>query len=347
MKIRLTLLTIWMSLAILQVSQTTFAQDREPSKPARVISQTLAFEAERRQIEAVGSAEAVHSVDIFPAAADKVIAVNFVPGQQVTKGEVILALDDRRQRTALERAKIELADAIRNLNRLEQSKSSGASTQSALDDAKTIKALAQVDVLEAQVDLDDRFVIAPFSGVVGLTDIEIGDRISLTTLITTIDDREKLFINFRAPESAISLLQADNKVTLQPWTNRQVLLDARIAQIDSRVSEVDRTVRVRSLLDNSEDAYRPGMSFRVNLSIKGQIYAVIPESGLSWGATGSYIWLIDNKKAKKVAVQIKQRLRGRILVNGDLHQGDELIVEGIQRLREGQSVNAGSGDPSS
>ncbi|MFT7687242.1 MAG: RND family efflux transporter MFP subunit [Candidatus Azotimanducaceae bacterium] len=346
MKMRLTLLTMWMFLNTSTLSHDAFAQDRKPSQQTRVISQALVFEVEKRQIEAVGSAEAVHSVDIFPAAADKVVAVNFAPGQLVSKGEVLLALDDRRQRTARERAKIQLADAIRNLKRLEQSKSSGASTESALDDAKTVKALAQVAVVEAQVDLDDRFVLAPFSGVVGLTDIEIGDRINLTTLVTTIDDREKLFVNFRAPEAAISLLQTDNKVTLQPWTDRQVLLDAKIAQVDSRVSETDRTVRVRALLDNSDDTYRPGMSFRVNLSISGQTFAVIPESGLSWGATGSYIWLIDQGKAKKVAVEIKQRLRGRILVSGDLDEGDQLIVEGIQRLREGQAVDAGPGDSS-
>jgi RND family efflux transporter MFP subunit len=314
------------------------AQSRGESRPADVISQNLQFEAQKLEIEAVGTAEAFRSVNIFPAAADKVVAVNFVPGQKVQMGMVLLELDARRQHTALQRAKIQLKDASRTLSRLKESKQQGAVTQSALDDASTAQALAEVLLAEAQDDLDDRTVLAPFTGVVGLTDVEVGDRIGINTLITTIDEREQLFINFRAPESALSLLSSDSQVTVQPWTDRNLILPAEVAELDSRVAESDRTIRVRALLANDEDVYRPGMSFRVNLSFYGQRYAVIPESGLSWGASGSYIWLVDQGKAKKVAVEIKQRLRGKILVSGDISEGDELIIEGIQRLRDGQDV---------
>ncbi|MFT6895880.1 MAG: RND family efflux transporter MFP subunit [Paraglaciecola sp.] len=319
-------------------SDTVLAQSRGGAGPADVISQTLQFEAHKLEIEAVGTAEAFRSVNIFPAAADKVVAVNFVPGQKVEKGMMLLALDARRQRTALERAKIQLQDASRTLTRLKQSKQRGAVTQSVLDDAATAQALAEVQLAEANDDLDDRTVIAPFTGVVGLTDVEVGDRIGINTLITTIDMREKLFINFSAPESALSLLLRDSQVTVQPWTDRNLTLPAEVAELDSRVAETDRTIRARALLANDEDVYRPGMSFRVNLSFYGQRYAVIPESGLSWGATGSYIWLVQKNKAKKVAVDIKQRLRGKILVSGEVSEGDELIVEGIQQLRDGQEV---------
>lgn len=322
------------------ISGGVLAQSRGDALPTDVISQTLQFEAQKLEIEAVGTAEAIRSVNIFPAAADKVVAVNFVPGQKVEEGKVLLELDARRQRTALERARIQLEDASRTLTRLEQSKQQGAVTQSVLDEASTVKALAEVVVAEAKADLDDRFVLAPFSGVVGLTDVEVGDRIGIDTMVTTIDKRDQLFVNFRAPESALSLLRNDSNVTAQPWTDRTLTLPAEIAEVDSRVSETDRTIRARALLNNENDIYRPGMSFRVRMSLDGQRYAVIPESGLSWGATGSYIWLVNDGRASKVAVEIKQRLRGKILVSGDISEGDELIVEGIQQLREGQEVKS-------
>lgn len=331
---------IFLFLIGVSYSDSLLAQSMGESSPADVISQTLQFEAQKLEIEAVGTAEAFRSVNIFPATADKVVAVNFVPGQRVEKGMILLELDARRQHTALERAKIQLQDASRTLTRLKQSKQQGAVTQSVLDDAATAQALAEVVLAEADDDLDDRIVIAPFSGVVGLTNVEVGDRIGINSLITTIDMREQLYINFSAPESALSLLLGDSKVTVQPWTDRNLTLPAEVAEVDSRVAETDRTIRARALLKNNNDAYRPGMSFRVNLSFYGQRYAVIPESGLSWGATGSYIWLVEQSKAKKVAVDIKQRLRGRILVSGALADGDELIVEGIQRLRDGQEVSA-------
>ncbi|GAC16422.1 RND family efflux system membrane fusion protein [Aliiglaciecola lipolytica E3] len=315
------------------------AQQFGQQGPTEVITNKVNLDSQKTSVEAVGSAEAVKSVDIFPAAADRVVSVNFVPGQKVTKGQVLLELDSRRQKAALQRAKIQLADATRNLTRLQQSSSKGAVTESALDVASTAKELAQMDVIDAEIELQDRMVLAPFTGYVGLTDVEVGDRITLQTLITTLDDRSQLFINFRAPESAANTLNQNSIVTVQPWTNRDTTLEANIAQLDSRISNTDRTILARAILDNQNDSYRPGMSFRVNISVLGQNFPVVPESGLSWGATGAYIWKVVDDKAVKVDVQIKQRMRGFLLVEGDINAGDQLIVEGIQRLRPGQAVD--------
>lgn len=330
------------------VSLGVNAQARRGAGPANVVTQTLLFESQETNVEAVGTAEALKSVDIFPAAADKVTGIYFEPGSWVKKGQILMQLDARRQKAALERAKIVLKDTRLALTRLEQSSDRGAVAQSAIDDAKTAEALAQVAVTDAQTDLDDRVLVAPFSGYVGLTDVEVGDRITTQTMITTLDDRSLLFINFSAPESSISVVNQNTRVSVQPWTNRELTLQASVAQVDSRLNIQDRTIRVRAQLQNDEDVYRPGMSFRVNLVMAGDEYAVIPESGLSWGANGAYVWKVENDQAVKVSVQIKQRLRGRILVDGDLSVGDTLIVEGIQRLRQGQKVSAvgQSGDAS-
>jgi len=189
-----------------------------------------------------------------------------------------------------------------------------------------------------QADLDDRTIEAPFDGVVGLTDIEVGDRITEQSAITTLDDRSKLYINFKAPEAALSIMMSEPEVSLQPWTNRTESIPAQIAEVDSRINETDRTMRARAVLDNSSDTYRPGMSFRVNLSIDGNRFAAIPEAALLWGANGAYVWISEEGKARRVNVEVHQRLRGTILVSGDLEEGDLLISEGVQRLRDGQDV---------
>jgi len=116
-------------------------------------------------------------------------------------------------------------------------------------------------------------------------------------------------------------------------------LDAKIGELDSRVNIQDRTIRVRALLDNQADQYRPGMSFRVSLQVQGQRYVAIPEAALSWGATGAFVWLADENKAQRVEVQVQQRMRGRILVSGGLRDGQILVVEGIQGLRDGQALD--------
>ncbi len=311
---------------------------RGNSGPKLVVLNKIEFMYEQKTVEAVGTAEAIKSVTLYPAVADEVTAVNFVPGQKVQKGDVLVTLDDRRQRVAVRRAELQLEEAERVLKRLVDSRGMGAVTESELDTARTARDLAKVTLDEAKADLDDRHIVAPFTGYVGLTDVEVGDRITTTTVITTIDDRSELFVNFRAPESAVTLLFSEKEVTLQPWSSRDVSLTADIAQLDSRISNTDRTMAARALLDNARDQYRPGMSFRVKINLKGDRYAAIPEAALLWGATGAYIYKAVDGKAERVDVSVHQRLRGTILVNGDLASGDLLVAEGIQSLREGQEI---------
>lgn len=325
-------------LALALPSASSFAQYRGDERAKLVITQPVTFMHETRSVEAVGSAEAVRSVTLYSAVADEVEEIHFVPGQSVEAGKVLVRLDDRRQQVAVKRAELTLKDAQRTLERLESSYKKGAIPVNELDLARTQRDLAEVTLEEAKVDLEDRHITAPFDGVVGITDIEEGDRINEQTVITTIDNRAKLFVNFKAPEAALPVLLNAPEVTLEPWTDKATSLKAEIAQVDSRINEADRTLRARAVLDNSADKYRPGMSFRVYLSIKGDRYAAIPEAALLWGATGAYIWLAEEGKAKKVEVSVHQRLRGTILVSGDIQEGDTLIAEGVQRLRTGQAI---------
>ncbi|HSG50789.1 MAG TPA: efflux RND transporter periplasmic adaptor subunit [Rheinheimera sp.] len=329
--------SFWFCSVLLSIAQVQ-AQVSRNSAPAKVIMAPVTFEAQRSRIEAVGTAEAIRSVMIYPAAADKVTSVHFTPGQKVQRGEILLELDSRRQQVAYERAAIELADAERTVTRLQESRKRGAIAQSELDDAMTARDLMKVQLAAAQTELDDRKVIAPFSGVVGLTDVEAGDRITLQTAITTIDDRQQLFVHFNAPESAFSMLQGKAEVILEPWQSGGKTITAQIAQVDSRIDPQNRSLRVRALLDNPDDAYRPGMSFRVVLTLTGDEYAVVPEAALLWGATGAYVWLARDGKASKVDVSIAQRLTGRVLVSGDIRKGEQLIIEGVQNLRPNQAV---------
>lgn len=328
-------------LCLLFVCISTNAQQRR-NAPAQVVTQPVKISPIEITVETVGTAEARKSVSLFPAAADRVTNVMFSPGDFVEQGDILLTLDDRRQKTSLQKAQIQLADAERTLKRLIKSKKDGAVTQSAVDDALTIRDLAKVAIVEAQADLDDRHVVAPFSGYVGLTDVEPGDRISISTLITTIDDRETLFINFVLPESALGLVKENTRIEVNPWNNREALMTATLAELDSRIDTKDRTLKVRAVLDNKDDFLRPGLSFKVKLSAAGTQYPLIPEAALAWGATGSYVWVSREGKADKVPVSIKQRLRGTILVEGQLNSGESLVVEGIQQLRQGQALQVNS-----
>lgn len=308
------------------------------AREALVIAQPVQFERESNRVEAVGTAEARRSVTLYPAVGDRVESINFEPGVRVEAGQVLVQLDDRRQQVALQQAKLNYKDAERTVERLRSSFDQGAVPQSELDNAILLRDLAEVEVDRAQTEVDDRQVIAPFDGIVGLTDIEPGDRITEQTMITTIDARETLLIDFSIPEAAVSILQEGAELTVQPWRYSGPPVTAEIVERDSRINPQTRMFRARAAIDNSKDDFLPGTSFRTQIELLGREFVSVPEAALSWGPNAPFIWLAENQKAKRVEVQIEQRLEGRVLVSGDIQRDDILIVEGIQNLREGQDV---------
>lgn len=313
-------------------------------REALVIVEPVTFEREVNRVEAVGTAEARRSVTLYPAVGDRVTEVNFEPGDQVAGGQLLVQLDDRRQQVALQQAKLNLRDAERTVKRLQSSFEQGAVPQSELDNAILLRDLAEVEVDRAETEVRDRKILAPFAGVVGITDVEEGDRITTQTPVVTIDDREVLLIDFTIPEAAVGMLKEGVELTVQPWRYSGPPVTAEIVEKDSRIDPQTRMFRARAALDNRKDDFLPGTSFRTDIQMRGKEFVSIPEAALSWGPSAPYIWLSENKKAERVQVQIEQRLEGRVLVSGDIQRDDILIVEGVQNLRQGQALNfKGSG----
>ncbi len=81
------------------------------------------------------------------------------------------------------------------------------------------------------------------------------------------------------------------------------------------------------------------MSFRVSIDVKGELYGVVSETGVQWSADGAYIWSVVGGAATRVPVRIVQRRQGRVLVDGDINDGDVIVVEGTQRMRDGIAVS--------
>lgn len=332
------------ALTILFSSACSKAPDSDRARVERavpVIAEPLRFERARTRIEAVGTTRAILSAEIYPAASGEVVAVNFEPGQFVTKGEVLVELDNREARLALRLAKLQLADAERLLERYARSASSGAVLPTTLDEAKSSVEAAKIDVDGAEIQLDYRSIEAVFDGHVGATEVDPGDRVNPNTLITTLDDRSELLLSFDIPEAFVGELQPGDEVKLETWSRATPAVTGKIVDIGSRIDPSNRTFVARARVDNADDRLRPGMSFRVTVDVEGERYPVVSETAVQWGADGAYVWSVVEGRATRVAVQVVQRREGRVLIDGELTDTDIVVVEGTQRMRDGVLVRYG------
>ncbi len=314
-------------------------ESRAAAAPVRVIAEPITFERERTRVEAVGTSRALRSIELFPAASGEVVAVNFESGQLVRAGDVLVELDSREQKLAVELARVQLKDAERLYARYEATGSSGAVLPTEIDAAATRVEAARIELDRAQVALDDRYIKAPFDGHVDVTDVDPGDRIDTGTAITTLDDRTSLLVSFDVPEVMVGELDMGDDVSVTAWNRTSTEFAGSVVEIGSRINPNTRTFNVRATVGNDDDALRPGMSFRVAVDVAGREYAVVAETAVKWGANGAYIWLVREGRAERVPVNIIQRRQGRALIDADLGTGDDVVVEGVQRLRDGSEVD--------
>lgn len=318
--------------------------DANRAEAATTITLTEAVaDVERTRVEAVGSAEARRSVTLFAPSAGEVVAVRFEPGDRVRQGRVLLELDSRDERLALELAEANLADARRTWSRFERAGESAAFTETQKDAARIALEQARIARDRAQVALDDRALEAPFDGVIGLTEIDPGDRITTATPVATLDDRSSLLVRFEIPEAFLGQVSVGDEIRLSPWNADTPDTTATVADIDSQVDPATRTFTARAHIDNSDDRWRPGMGFEVVLELIGREFVSVPELALQWGGNGAYVWVIGddadgNNRARRQTVSLVQRTAGSVLLDGGLAPGDRVVLEGVQKMSDGRLV---------
>ncbi|MEN3952589.1 efflux RND transporter periplasmic adaptor subunit [Iodidimonas sp. SYSU 1G8] len=306
---------------------------------APVIVEKIAFSGEQARVEAVGTARARQSVMLFAAAAGEVSKVLFSPGDKVAKDAALVELDARRERLAVERAEVEVRNNRQLLARYERIKNTGAVSESQIDEVRTALDGSQVELKQAQVALHDRTVRAPFTGHVGLSELDPGDRVDTSTEIAPFDDRAVILVDFAVPEAFIGEVTPGTPITAEPWTTDAAPRKGEVQHVGSRIDPVDRSFTVRAAFDNEDDLLRPGMSFRMIIEISGRAYPFIPEASIIWGGEGSYLWAVREGKAVRVPAVIVERREGRVLVDAALREGETVVVEGVQRLRDGTPVD--------
>ncbi len=309
--------------------------------PVLVVTAPVGTDNTGVDVRAIGTVAAAQEVTLYPQDSGIVVGIEFTPGAKVTKGQTLVRLDDSDQQIALEKAKIALDTAQSAFDRAQQLAKSNNITTVALTDARTGLQNAQIGLKGAENDLAKRTIKAPFAGIIGLTDIAVGDLISSSKAIATLDDMSKVTVSFDVPERASGLVAVGQAVTASTEAFAGQSFKGTVSAVDNRVDPVARTLRVEATLPNDASVLKPGMALTVAMSFPGAPHPSVPSLAVQWDRGGAYVWKITDGSAHRTPVQILGRRSGAVIVTGDLAENDPVVVEGLQRLREGSAVTGG------
>ncbi len=320
----------------------TASAERGAANPGRaginVVTEPVVFEMVTDELQSVGTTLAVRAVTLFPQVTGLVTELAVEAGEAVDKDAVLYRFDNETQTIAVERARIAAEDAKAALGRAEQLAQSRNIAAVALSEARSRSAAADIDLKTAELELERRTVRAPFAGVVGIPGPAVGDMITTTTALVTLDDLSAFTVAFEAPERFAAMLKVGHAVNATSAGLPGTAIGGSVSAVDSRVDADTRTFRVEARLDRGIEGLKPGMSVVVRLAFPQEPRATVPSMAIQWDRAGAFVWKVAGDKATRTSVQILNRRSGIVYVLGSLAENDAVVIEGLQRLRDGVSV---------
>lgn len=306
--------------------------------PVTIVSAEVASERVTRELKALGTAIANESIDVTSKTSNIVSAVHFRDGETVRSGQVLIELDSAQARADLAEASAALTESTSQYQRARDLLSTRVLSQSQYEQLEATMKANQARVDAAQARLADTVIRAPFSGRVGLRRVSIGSLVSPGTVITTLDDTSVMKVDFTVPENLLGNLRAGLELAARTAAHPDRELRGKVLTIDSRIDPVTRSVTVRALVPNPESLLRPGMFVNVTLARDDYDAIVIPEQALVPEQSRQYVYVVQDGIVARREVRIGRREPGKVEIVAGLAQGERIVVEGTQKVRDGGAV---------
>ena len=290
-------------------------------------------------IAAVGSLRSDESVTLRPEVAGRIASINFTEGQRVTKGATLVRLDPAVNEAEVQQARANLQLAQSKYDRaVDLAKRNFISSQ-AKDEAENNLRVAQAAVQLAEAKLAKMDLRAPFSGIIGLRVVSVGDYVKEGADMVNLEAIDPLKVDFRVPEIYLGDVQVGQalNVSLDALPNRQ--FEGKVLAVNPLVDSAGRSIVIRAVVRNADTQLRPGMFARVALITREAKNAlVIPEQAVVPQGEDQFVFKVVDGKAQRVKVEVGLRRDSKVEVVKGLQADDVVVTAGQLKLRDGVRV---------
>ncbi|APX70849.1 MULTISPECIES: efflux RND transporter periplasmic adaptor subunit [unclassified Brucella] len=309
-------------------------------------------------VEAIGTASALNGVDLTVQLDGVVQKINFKANQDVKQGDILLQMEDSIQRADLAAAEAEAVLAQQNLKRADTLRTRGVGAVSNVDTTASAANAAVALVEKMRATLAQKSVKAPFSGVIGIPKVDIGQYLTPGTVIATLQNTDIMRIDFTVPEQLLATIKLGQ--TVKVGSNADKLdFTGKIVGIDPKIDPTTRLVSVRAEVDNPDHKLTPGqfVQVRVELPEESNVIA-LPQTSIVSSLYGDYVYVVrpeqkqesakaseaakaqegQKQVAQQVFIKLGRRSAGNVEVTSGLKPGDIIITAGQNRLSSGVPV---------
>lgn len=320
-----------------------------PGSPARPVT----VEVSRVQImrlsddaQAVGSLRSRQGVMLRPEVSGRITQLNFRDGERVRKGQLLVQFDDQLPLAQVKQSQAELSIAQANHKRNQELLAQNFISQRSLDESAANLEVAQAKLALAQATAMRLKIVAPFDGIAGIRNVNVGDYLKDGTDIVNLEDIDTVYVDYRLPERFQTQLRPGQKAVVELDALPGRKFEARVQAVDPLIDANGRSIGVRASIVNQKLLLRPGMFARVTTVFGVREKArVIPEEAIVPQGGKQYVITLvpgaekDSLVSQRVEVKVGIRRPGQVEILEGLKEGDTVVTAGQQRLqRDGSPV---------
>jgi len=284
-------------------------------------------------LEITGNIEANESVALRSEVAGLVTDILFKEGAYVSKGAVLVRINDKDIQAQLQDVLTKEDLASTNENRAKQLLSKGAISQEeydiALANLKSLKAQSQL----VRAQLAKTTVRAPFSGKVGIRSISLGEYITPSTVIASLVNTNPVKISFSIPEKYAAQLRLNSNITFATDASGKSY-QGKVFAIEPGINQQTRTLQIKALAPNPADELIPGSFAKVRLALSTQENSIlVPSEAVIPVLKGKMVYVSKDGKAQQVLVEAGTRTADHVVITSGLHVGDTVLTTGAMALK--------------
>jgi len=299
-------------------------------------------------LSVVGTMNAIHGVTVsadLPGTVDK---INFDSGKWVKEGEVLVQLDTRQERAQLAAMQAQQDLAKINYDRMRQLVDEGVISRQDYDKAMADQRQTEANTAEIRATIDRKTIRAPFSGVLGIRQVNLGQYLAAGNPIVPLQSLDPIYVNFNVPQQEVGRMQPGRTVRITSDNLPSASFTGKVNAIDSVVDQSTRNVQVQAIMSNPGGKLHPGMFVQVEVGV-GQQSTVfpLPASAISYAPFGDSVFVVSDLKSPtgesyrgvhQQFVKVEGSRGDQVGVVSGLKPGDVVVTSGVFKLRNGAAI---------
>ena len=329
--------------------QTAIGQAAAFQPPPEAVTTIVARqESWPSTLSAIGTMAAVQGVSVSADLPGTVDRIGFDSGNSVREGEVLALLDTRQ-----EQAQLAAAESQRDLARLNFERMQGLLNERVISRAEFDRATAEQRQADARVGeiratIERKTVRAPFSGILGIRHVNLGQYLSGGDALVTLQSLNPIYVNFGVPQQETPNMRLGRTVHVTVGDAAGGGFVGRITAVDSIVNEATRNVQVQATLPNREGRLRPGMFVQAEVVLSAnRSMTTVPVSSISYAPYGDSVFVVSDLKdadgrtyrgVRQQFVKLGGSRGDQVAIVSGVKPGDEVVTSGVFKLRNGAAV---------